>query len=120
MLLFNTIQNPALWPTSECPLEVAVYRIGRTMFETDRIPTGWAKRCNKMNEIWVPTQFHREIFAQNGVDSSKIHVIPEAVDTELFDPRVVAPLELNQSELESFRFFSVFKVGLCKSFCARC
>lgn len=34
----------------------ATYSVGRTMFETDRIPKGWAKRLNGMDEIWVPAK----------------------------------------------------------------
>ncbi|HIL68519.1 MAG TPA: hypothetical protein EYG38_01525, partial [Verrucomicrobia bacterium] len=40
----------------------ADYNIGRTMFETDRIPKNWVKVCNKMDEIWVPSQFNRDTF----------------------------------------------------------
>jgi glycosyltransferase involved in cell wall biosynthesis len=46
----------------------------------------------RMDEIWVPTDWHRgvfqRLFAQQGSLSSMplISVIPEAVDTELFDP----------------------------------
>ena len=34
------------------------YTIGRTMFETDRIPSGWAERLNVMDEVWVPSAFN--------------------------------------------------------------
>ncbi len=49
--------------TSECPpsgLErLYSYTIGRTMFETDRLPPDYTQRCNKMEEIWVPTQWSK-------------------------------------------------------------
>merc|ERR1712113_849214 len=32
-----------------------VHYVGRTMFETDRLPKNWDFRLNAMNEIWVPT-----------------------------------------------------------------
>lgn len=42
--------------TKDCPpLEShsnRVYRVGRTMFETDSIPNGWVSRLNFMDEIW--------------------------------------------------------------------
>jgi glycosyltransferase involved in cell wall biosynthesis len=83
----------APWPryhTSPCPpyhdSDAPMYRIGRTMFETDRIPHGWSDRLNFMDEVWVPTEFAREIFAAAGVATSKLHVIPEPVDTEFFRP----------------------------------
>jgi hypothetical protein len=39
------------------------------MFETDRIPDGWQNRLNAMDEIWVPTEFHVDVFAANGAQS---------------------------------------------------
>jgi glycosyltransferase involved in cell wall biosynthesis len=61
-------------------------RVGRAAFGNDRIPIGWAERCNALDELWVPSEFHRETFAASGVDRSKIHVIPQGLDTELFQP----------------------------------
>ncbi|CAN0454589.1 unnamed protein product, partial [Discosporangium mesarthrocarpum] len=29
----------------------AAYTVGRTMFETDRIPVGWAERLNSLDEV---------------------------------------------------------------------
>lgn len=48
--------HPARYSTSRCPPEGARYAVGRTMFETDRVPSGWADRMNEMDEIWVPTR----------------------------------------------------------------
>ena len=64
------------------------YTIGRTMSETDGIPEEWVKRCNEMNETWVPTEFHREVFIRSGVQESKVVVIPEPVDTVHFNSNV--------------------------------
>ena len=44
-----------------------MYIIGRTMFETDRVSAEHARRCNAMDEVWVPTRFHRDAFARWGV-----------------------------------------------------
>ncbi len=64
----------------------AAYRIGRTMFETDRISPAWVTACNQMDEIWVPSQFNVETFAQSGVERDKLRVMPEAVNESEFDP----------------------------------
>jgi len=53
------------------------------MFETDRLPSGWAERLNKMDYIWVPTEFHRGIFATGGVVPEKLRVVPESVDVDV-------------------------------------
>ena len=43
-----------------CPPKAAAYTIGRTMFETDTLPGDWVERCNRMDEVWIPTAFHRD------------------------------------------------------------
>jgi hypothetical protein len=48
-----------------------VYTIGRTMFETDRLSAEHARRCNAMDEVWVPTRFHRRVFERSGVLQEK-------------------------------------------------
>lgn len=75
---------------------VIPYNIGRTMFETDRIPDGWVHRLNYMDEIWVPTEFARDIFEQAGVQKSKLIVLGEAVDTDFYRPMDVTTLTKEQ------------------------
>eukprot|EP00742_Colponemidia_sp_Colp-10_P010392 GILJ01011408.1.p1 GENE.GILJ01011408.1~~GILJ01011408.1.p1 ORF type:complete len:455 (-),score=58.76 GILJ01011408.1:238-1602(-) len=102
---------PPRWPTSRCPPEGSLYTIGRTMFETDRLPAGWEERLNTMDEIWVPTEFARRIFEANGVHSNRLVVIGEPVDTSFFDPDLYEPLPLPGPSLGSnvTRFLSSFK-----------
>jgi glycosyltransferase involved in cell wall biosynthesis len=66
---------------------VIPYNIGRTMFETDRLPAGWENRLNFMDEVWVPTESAKAIFLQAGVEASKLVVLGEAVDTDFFKPQ---------------------------------
>ena len=82
-------------------------RVARTMFETDRLPDGWADRCNAMDEVWVPTEFNRRTFAEAGVKDRKMRVVRAGVDTELFRPDV-PPLKIPYTR--SFNFLSVFDV----------
>jgi glycosyltransferase involved in cell wall biosynthesis len=72
--------------TTQCPPNGARYKIGRTMFETNQIPSGWVTRLNFMDEIWVPTEFSKEIFANAGVETGKIMVVGEPVDIDFFAP----------------------------------
>jgi len=67
--------------------KIIPYNIGRTMFETDRIPQGWVERLNYMDEIWVPTEFARDTFLRAGVPEGKLVVVGEAVDTEFYQPK---------------------------------
>lgn len=87
------------YSTSLCPALNSQYRIGRTMFETDRLPNGWVERMNGMNEIWVPTAFMRDIVIAGGLSAEKVLVVPEPVDVEgTFDPAQfsASPPQLSQ------------------------
>jgi len=84
----------------------ALRRVGRTTFETDRLPVGWLEVLRELDEVWVPSQFNREVFAQHGVDETKLHVLPEGIDTDLFHPDL-EPLPLPHRR--GFNFLSVFE-----------
>lgn len=78
--------------TARCPHDkpggkLQYYRIGRTMFETDRLPSGWLPRLLYMDEIWVPTEEAKAIFQLAGVPEDKLRVIEETVDTSFFSPQ---------------------------------
>ncbi|XP_031478941.1 uncharacterized protein LOC116249807 [Nymphaea colorata] len=80
---------PPLFQTLPCPpsgYEDPAYVIGRTMFETDRVNREHVERCNRMDSVWVPTDFHVNTFTASGVDPSKVVKVVESVDTEFFDP----------------------------------
>jgi glycosyltransferase involved in cell wall biosynthesis len=81
-------------------------RVGRTAFGADRIPAGWAECCNALDEIWVPTEFHRGSFAVSGVEQSKILVVPGALDTQIFCPGR-SPLQLPSVPARSFQFLAI-------------
>lgn len=64
---------------------------------------------DKMDEIWVPSHWQLEVFVENGVNRSKIFVVPEAVDTDFFDPsRVKSPRHVARED--KYVFLSIFKV----------
>lgn len=52
------------------------------------------EQCNTLDEVWVPSQHHVEVFTRAGVHSNKIVVIPESLDTNFFDPDTVQPMLL--------------------------
>lgn len=80
-------------------------RIGRTMFEADRLPPGWVAACRSMHAIWVPSHFNYHTFAASGVDPRRLRVLPVGVDTQLYHP-AAPPLPLPGAR--GFRFLSVF------------
>ena len=64
------------------------------MFETDRLGEDWVEECNRADEVWVPSIFNLATFVLSGVEKGKVRVIGEAVDTDLFSPLKVKPLNL--------------------------
>ena len=107
-------QQPSSWERVACPPPGARYAVGRTMFETDRLPDGWAPRLNAMDEVWVPSQHSFEVFAAGGVSKDKLHVVGEPVDTDFFSPGKPgrSPFELPPPEgvpEVRHRFLSIFK-----------
>lgn len=83
----------------------AKVRVGRTTFETDRLPDGWVERCRQIDQIWVPSRFNHSVFVEAGVAESKMVVMPEGLDTRVYHPGV-APLPI--PGLRGFSFLSVF------------
>jgi glycosyltransferase involved in cell wall biosynthesis len=83
--------------------------IGRTVFETDRLPQPWVEACNRMDFIWVPSEFNRVTFAQAGVAAEKLVVIPECFDpTPYRTPGPPDPLLQSLRDQGKFVFLSVF------------
>jgi len=80
--------------------------VGRTMFETDRIPYGWAERCNAMDEVWVPSSFNVETFLRAGVQEKKLRRMQEGEDTNFFHPEN-PPFRIPGTR--GFNFLSVFQ-----------
>ncbi len=75
-----------------------------TMFETDRIPRDWAHELNQIDEVWVPSEFNRRTFAEQGVDPRKIHVVPAGIDAHPYQSAPPRPLPGN-----GYTFLSVFQ-----------
>ncbi|KAF2295029.1 hypothetical protein GH714_031097 [Hevea brasiliensis] len=115
---------PPLFETLPCPpidYQNFMFVIGRTMFETDRVNIEHVRRCNRMDSVWVPTEFHVSTFIESGVDPSTVVKVVQPIDVEIFDPLKHKPLNLASignlvlgtrnmdSNSKEFVFLSVFK-----------
>lgn len=85
--------------------------VGRTMFETDRLPQDWVAPCNQMDQVWVPSEFNRETFAKAGVEPDRLVVVPGAIDMTPYDP-TLNPLPIEGRR--GYNFLSIFDWSLRK------
>lgn len=72
------------------PMATAGPTVAITMFESTKLPDGWADVLNRMNAVIVPSTWCKTIFRQNGV-TVPITVIPLGV-SETYHP-VIRPLD---------------------------
>ncbi len=85
--------------------------IGRTMFETDRLPQAWVEACNRMEAVWVPSSFNVETFAFAGVDRNKLRIVPGAIDLTPYR-HDLRPLPIDGAK--GYHFLSLFDWTLRK------
>jgi GT2 family glycosyltransferase len=62
-------------------------KVGFTMIEVDGFPSEWVRQANRMDEVWVPSEFNRQGFIDSGVKRS-IRRIPLGVDPNYFHPGI--------------------------------
>lgn len=85
------------------------YRVGRSMFETDGLPSHWLHGANALDELWVTGEFNRDTFARAGV-RVPMHIIPGGIDSAMFRPS--APRQV--AGARGTVFLSVFEWRLRK------
>lgn len=81
--------------------------VGLTMFETTRMPAHWVGPCNRMDEVWVPSRFNVETFAEAGVHPDRLRRVGFGIDARLYNPDDIVPAEI--AGRRSFMFLSVFQ-----------
>lgn len=82
------------------------YKIGYTMLEVDGFPADWVRQANRMDEVWVPSEFNRQGFLRSGL-KRPIHVVPLGVDVNYFHPGIAA----HRNPLGEMLFLSIFEWG---------
>lgn len=81
------------------------YKIGYTMLETTGIPADWVRECNRMDEIWVPSEFNARTFVQSGV-KVPVYVMPLGVDCNYYNRSIVS-----YKKSSKYTFLSIFEWG---------
>jgi len=54
-----------------------------SLFETDRCPTPWIEGLNKMDEVWVFSEFNKEGWTKSGVKN--VRVMPFGIDFDVYN-----------------------------------
>ncbi len=62
-------------------------KVGFTMLEVDGFPAGWVEQANRMDEVWVPSEFNRRGMLESGV-RRPVHLIPLGIDPDYFHPGI--------------------------------
>lgn len=56
-------------------------------WEFGAIPHRWVPEIRRnVDELWVPSEFVRQMYVSSGIDPERVHVIPNGVDLETFRP----------------------------------
>ncbi|KAK3235770.1 hypothetical protein CYMTET_54035 [Cymbomonas tetramitiformis] len=106
------------------PTQRPKFVVGRSMTEALKLPPQEAVDSRTVDQVWVPTTWHRNVYVDAGVEASKVVVVPEAVDVDFFDPEAAVAATHRRQPVEGvavpdrvheagqrrrFVFFSVFK-----------
>jgi glycosyltransferase involved in cell wall biosynthesis len=74
-------------------------------WDSSSMPADWYELfAHHADEIWVPSNYVRRCYVEDGVGADKVQVIPHGIRTEFFNPRA-EPLGLRTKK--SFRFLFV-------------
>jgi len=109
-LIFSLSQKEAknvdIWMTvwgAENFKETSKIDIGYSMTECSGIPIEWVRKCNRMDEVWVPSSGSKEAFVESGVDETKVNIVPYGIDVEAFSPGLKGDF-FQGSEIEKVGF----------------
>ena len=113
----NVIQSPRIRIHISTPIPGMLfpdinydYNIAYTVSETETIAPEMVNACLPFNELWVPTEYVWNAFAQGGFPENKMRLIPYGVDIELFNPAGKIANILD----DKFIFFAVSGWGIRK------
>tara|TARA_B100000900_G_scaffold369096_1_gene346712 strand:+ start:2038 stop:4323 length:2286 start_codon:yes stop_codon:yes gene_type:complete len=62
------------------------YKIGYNVWESTKYSNQFFNQLLTLDELWVPTEWQKEISIKQGYPENKIFVIPEGVDGKIFKP----------------------------------
>jgi len=97
--------TPDLWDRYT-EFERNKYIIGYTVWETSKIVSSWAQACNKVDEVWVPSEWNMQVFRDSGV-TVPLYRIPHAIDVPNLDE--IQKFNLEGISPDAYVFYSIFQ-----------
>ena len=83
-------------------------------WEFGSLPKSWVEPMNTMlDEIWVPSNYVKEIYIRSGIPEKLVQIIPWGVDTALFNPDT-QPAKLKTQKRFKFLFVggTIYRKGI--------
>lgn len=80
-------------------------KIAYNVWESTLQPWGFFEALKNYDEVWVPSKWQRDCLINQGYPSQKIQVVPEGVDSNVFFPENVEPLDLFKDGRFKFLLF---------------
>ncbi len=81
-------------------------KIAFIIWETSNIPPNELQLLGKIDEIWTPSTWGKNILTQNGVAANKVKIVPEGVDVNRYKPKKT---DNSTKKHRPFRFLCVGK-----------
>ena len=72
-------------------------------WEFGSLPAEWVQQSQQVDEFWLPSEYVRRVYAESGVPTAKLFVVPNGVDPKKFNPRA-APMKLATAKKFKFLF----------------
>ena len=60
-------------------------KIEYMVYEVDKLPASWVRHANMADEFWTTSKWGARVAEESGI-TTRIKVVPEGVDTEVFSP----------------------------------
>jgi glycosyltransferase involved in cell wall biosynthesis len=73
------------WPL-EAMRAIPGRKIGWLFFESDRIPPMWIEQMLAFDQLWMPSEWGRDVLLAHGVAAERIRVVPSGVDCRVYRP----------------------------------
>ena len=101
------------WPPSLVPPDDGHWVVIQP-WEYGSLPESWVEVfSNSVDELWVPSNYVKQVYVKSGVSSEKVFVIPNGFDPDVFNPQV-KPFKIKTNKKFKFLFVggTIFRKGI--------